>query len=66
MVHGELAIGLFVLKDVPAGQELTFDYNFERYGDKVGSFDLPKDSLAWRESPDGLRDVVEGGGERHC
>lgn len=35
MVHGELAIGLFALKDVEAGQELTFDYNFERYGDKV-------------------------------
>lgn len=37
VVHGELAIGLFVLKDVPAGEELTFDYNFERYGDKVRS-----------------------------
>lgn len=35
VVHGELAIGLFALKDVQAGQELTFDYNFERYGDKV-------------------------------
>lgn len=35
VVHGELAIGLFVLKDVQAGEELTFDYNFERYGDKV-------------------------------
>ena len=35
VVHGELAIGLFALKDVAAGEELTFDYNFERYGDKV-------------------------------
>ena len=35
VVNGELAIGLFALKDVPAGAELTFDYNFERYGDKV-------------------------------
>lgn len=34
MVAGELAIGLFLLKDVKAGDELTFDYNFERYGDK--------------------------------
>lgn len=35
LVHGELAIGLFAIKDVDANQELTFDYNFERYGDKV-------------------------------
>jgi histone-lysine N-methyltransferase SETD2 len=34
VVRGELAIGLFALEDVAAGQELTFDYNFERYGDK--------------------------------
>lgn len=34
-MRGELAIGLFALKDIPAGVELTFDYNFERYGDKV-------------------------------
>ena len=31
----ELAIGLFAQKDIPAESELTFDYNFERYGDKV-------------------------------
>ena len=35
IVRGELAIGLFAIKDIPAGTELTFDYNFERYGDKV-------------------------------
>ena len=35
LVHGELAIGLFATKDIPANTELTFDYNFERYGDKV-------------------------------
>ncbi|KAL4422425.1 hypothetical protein ABPG75_008622 [Micractinium tetrahymenae] len=34
VVHGELAIGLFTLVDIPKGAELTFDYNFERYGDK--------------------------------
>ena len=34
VVQGELSIGLFTLKDIPAGTELTFDYNFERYGDK--------------------------------
>ncbi|GBF93173.1 histone-lysine N-methyltransferase [Raphidocelis subcapitata] len=34
LVRGELAIGLFALTDVQAGSELTFDYNFERYGDK--------------------------------
>ncbi len=35
VVRGELAIGLFALRDIAAGEELTFDYNFERYGDKV-------------------------------
>ena len=35
VVRGELAIGLYALDDIPAGTELTFDYNFERYGDKV-------------------------------
>ncbi|GAB4814631.1 hypothetical protein N2152v2_001677 [Parachlorella kessleri] len=34
LVNGELAIGLFAIRDVAAGEELTFDYNFERYGDK--------------------------------
>lgn len=34
VVKGELAIGFFATKDVPADSELTFDYNFERYGDK--------------------------------
>eukprot|EP00879_Flechtneria_rotunda_P011715 GHRR01012236.1.p1 GENE.GHRR01012236.1~~GHRR01012236.1.p1 ORF type:complete len:1545 (+),score=749.24 GHRR01012236.1:1019-5653(+) len=34
MVRGELAIGLFTLRRIKAGEELTFDYNFERYGDK--------------------------------
>ena len=34
LVRGELAIGLFALTDVKSGEELTFDYNFERYGDK--------------------------------
>ena len=34
VVQGELSIGLFAVKDIPAGTELTFDYNFERYGDK--------------------------------
>lgn len=37
VVHGELAIGLFALQDIEPGCELTFDYNFERYGDKVSS-----------------------------
>lgn len=36
LVQGELAIGLFAQRDIKSGEELTFDYNFERYGDKVG------------------------------
>lgn len=34
---GEITIGLFTLRDIPADTELTFDYNFERYGDKVSA-----------------------------
>ncbi|PNH08632.1 Histone-lysine N-methyltransferase ASHH2 [Tetrabaena socialis] len=34
LVRGELAIGLFAARDIPKDCELTFDYNFERYGDK--------------------------------
>lgn len=34
VVKGELSIGLFATKDISAGSELSFDYNFERYGDK--------------------------------
>lgn len=34
VVNGELRIGLFAKYDVPAGTELTFDYNFERFGSK--------------------------------
>jgi SET domain-containing protein len=41
VVEGELAIGLFATKSIPAGTELTFDYNFERYGDKVSSLPWP-------------------------
>ena len=33
-VRGELAVGLFTTRPVSKGEELTFDYNFERYGDK--------------------------------
>ncbi|TPX50068.1 histone-lysine N-methyltransferase [Synchytrium endobioticum] len=32
VVGSRLRIGLFTLKDIPAGSELTFDYKFERYG----------------------------------
>ena len=34
-MRGELTIGLFAKQDIPAGTELTFDYNFDRYGDRV-------------------------------
>ncbi|CAG9465087.1 unnamed protein product [Pedinophyceae sp. YPF-701] len=33
-VGGEMAIGFFALRDIAAGEEITFDYNFERYGDR--------------------------------
>lgn len=42
VVRGELAIGLFALRDIAAGEELTFDYNFERYGDKARARPRPR------------------------
>ncbi|TPX31295.1 histone-lysine N-methyltransferase [Synchytrium microbalum] len=35
LVGTKLRIGIFTIKDVPAGTELTFDYKFERYGTKA-------------------------------
>ena len=34
-VNGELRIGLFTKQHVQKGEELTFDYKFERYGQKA-------------------------------
>lgn len=31
-VNGQLRVGFFTSKGVPAGSELTFDYQFQRYG----------------------------------
>ena len=33
-VNGDTRIGLFALKDLPAGSELTFNYQFESMGDQ--------------------------------
>ncbi|KDD74466.1 hypothetical protein H632_c1292p0, partial [Helicosporidium sp. ATCC 50920] len=55
VVGGELAIGLFTLGAVKRGEELTFDYNFERYGDK------PMRCLC---GSDGCRGVIGGAGRQ--
>jgi hypothetical protein len=34
-VRGDLCIGFFALQDIAAGEELTYDYNFERYGEQT-------------------------------
>ncbi|XP_055337814.1 histone-lysine N-methyltransferase SETD2-like [Paramacrobiotus metropolitanus] len=34
-VNGQLRIGFFTLRAVSAGEEITFDYQFERYGKKA-------------------------------
>ncbi|KYQ92214.1 SET domain-containing protein [Tieghemostelium lacteum] len=31
-VKGEMKIGIFAIKDIAPGTEITFDYNFERFG----------------------------------
>ena len=31
-VSGQLRIGFFSIRDIEAGDEITFDYKFERYG----------------------------------
>lgn len=33
-VQGEIRVGIFALIDIKAGTELTFDYQFERFGSK--------------------------------
>ena len=34
MVKGELCIGVFALREIQLGEEITIDYKFERYGEK--------------------------------
>lgn len=34
-VNGELRIGFFTIKNIRAGEEITFDYQFQRYGKKA-------------------------------
>ncbi|XP_017465472.1 PREDICTED: histone-lysine N-methyltransferase SETD2-like [Rhagoletis zephyria] len=34
-VNGELRVGFFTFKHVKAGEEITFDYQFQRYGKKA-------------------------------
>lgn len=34
-VNGDLRIGFFTIKDLQAGDEITFDYQFQRYGRKA-------------------------------
>ncbi|ELU11300.1 hypothetical protein CAPTEDRAFT_160470, partial [Capitella teleta] len=34
-VNGQLRVGFFTLRSIPAGTELTFDYQFEQYGSEI-------------------------------
>eukprot|EP00730_Choanoeca_flexa_P013597 TRINITY_DN5496_c0_g1_i2.p1 TRINITY_DN5496_c0_g1~~TRINITY_DN5496_c0_g1_i2.p1 ORF type:complete len:735 (+),score=235.57 TRINITY_DN5496_c0_g1_i2:150-2354(+) len=34
-VNGYLRIGFFAIQDIPAGEEITFDYQYERYGEQA-------------------------------
>ncbi|XP_019853842.1 PREDICTED: histone-lysine N-methyltransferase SETD2-like isoform X2 [Amphimedon queenslandica] len=34
-VNGRLRVGFFALRHIPAGEELTFDYQFQRFGESV-------------------------------
>ena len=33
VVNGDTRVGLFALKEIPPGQELTFNYQFETVGE---------------------------------
>ena len=35
VVGSQMRIGIFTIKDVPEGAELSFDYKFERYGNEA-------------------------------
>lgn len=35
VVGSQMRIGIFTIRDVPEGSELTFDYKFERYGNEA-------------------------------
>lgn len=38
-VRGELRVGIFALRDIKKGEEITFDYQFERIGNKKQPYD---------------------------
>jgi SET domain-containing protein len=35
VVQNRVRMGIFTLREIAAGEELTFDYKFERYGEKA-------------------------------
>lgn len=32
MHSGEVKVGIFALRDIPVGEELSYDYQFQHYG----------------------------------
>ena len=65
LVRGELTIGLFAKADIAAGSELTFDYNFDRYGDKVTHFTPPIRPIPPPFSPPHTHTHARTHGPRH-
>lgn len=48
-VHaGEVKVGIFALRDIPVGEELSYDYQFQHYGLAQAAGDYRSDPFCMR------------------
>jgi len=63
VVNGELCIGALALKGIKKGEEITFDYNYERYGSARApchATAFPRSAGASWGNEEGCREVGPG------
>lgn len=48
MLTGEVKVGIFALRDIPVGEELCYDYQFQHYG-------LAQAAGDYRSGPSGMQ-----------